>query len=71
MRADNDSRLVNEFVRSFLRRYAPQRLPTKANGIVAVCLTCEIESGYADTTPHMHIGTNQAAKKGVVHLPGS
>ena len=29
MRAGDDSRLVNEFVRSFLRRYAPQRLPPK------------------------------------------
>jgi len=27
MRTDNDSRLANEFVRSFLRKYAPQRLP--------------------------------------------
>ncbi len=29
MRTDNDSRLANEFARSFLRRYAPQRLPPK------------------------------------------
>ena len=29
MRTDNDSRLANEFVRSFLHRYAPQRLPPK------------------------------------------
>jgi DNA-binding transcriptional LysR family regulator len=29
MRTDNDSRLANEFVRSFLRKYAPQRLPPK------------------------------------------
>ncbi len=29
MRADNDSRLVNEYVRMFLRTYAPQRLPPK------------------------------------------
>jgi hypothetical protein len=29
MRADDDSRLVNEFARSFLRKYAPQRLPPK------------------------------------------
>jgi DNA-binding transcriptional LysR family regulator len=29
MRADNDSRLVNEYVRMFLRKYAPQRLPPK------------------------------------------
>jgi DNA-binding transcriptional LysR family regulator len=29
MRADDDSRLANEFVRSFLRKYAPQRLPSK------------------------------------------
>jgi len=29
MRADNDSRLVNEYVRVFLRKYAPQRLPPK------------------------------------------
>jgi hypothetical protein len=27
MRADNDSRLVNEYVRMFLRKYALQRLP--------------------------------------------
>jgi hypothetical protein len=27
MRTDDDSRLANEFARSFLRRYAPQRLP--------------------------------------------
>ncbi len=27
MRADNTSRLVNEYVRMFLRKYAPQRLP--------------------------------------------
>lgn len=26
MRADDQSRLVNEFVRAFLRKYAPQRL---------------------------------------------
>jgi len=29
MRADNASRLVNEYVRMFLRKYAPQRLPPK------------------------------------------
>jgi len=29
MRAGDDSRLVNEFVRSFLRKYVPQRLPPK------------------------------------------
>ncbi len=29
MRADNDSRLVNEYVRMFLRKYAPRRLPPK------------------------------------------
>ena len=29
MRASDDSRLVNEFVRSFLRKYAPQRLQPK------------------------------------------
>ena len=29
MRADDDSRLVNEFVRMFLRKYAPQRVPPK------------------------------------------
>jgi hypothetical protein len=29
MRADNDSRLVNEYVRMFLRKYAPQRVPPK------------------------------------------
>lgn len=29
MRTDDDSRVVNEFARSFLRKYAPQRLPAK------------------------------------------
>ena len=29
MRKDDDSRLANEFVRSFLRRCAPQRMPPK------------------------------------------
>jgi len=29
MRADDDSRMANEFARSFLRKYAPQRLPPK------------------------------------------
>jgi DNA-binding transcriptional LysR family regulator len=29
MRANDDSRLANEFARSFLRKYAPQRLPPK------------------------------------------
>jgi DNA-binding transcriptional LysR family regulator len=29
MRTDNDSRLANEFARSFLRRYSSQRLPPK------------------------------------------
>ncbi len=29
MRTDDDSRLANEFVRSLLRKYAPQRLPPK------------------------------------------
>ena len=29
MRSDDDSRLANEFVRSFLRKYAPQRLPPR------------------------------------------
>jgi DNA-binding transcriptional LysR family regulator len=29
MRSEDDSRLANEFVRSFLRRYVPQRLPPK------------------------------------------
>ena len=29
MRTEDDSRLANEFARSFLRRYAPRRLPPK------------------------------------------
>jgi hypothetical protein len=29
LRADNTSRLVEEYVRVFLRKYAPQRLPPK------------------------------------------
>jgi len=29
MRTDDNSRLANEFVRSFLRKYAPRRLPPK------------------------------------------
>ncbi len=29
MRSDDDSRLANEFARSFLRKYAPQHLPPK------------------------------------------
>jgi len=29
MRTDDDSRLANEFARSFLRKYSPQRLPPK------------------------------------------
>ena len=29
LRADNTSRLVEEYVRMFLRKYAPQRLPPK------------------------------------------
>jgi DNA-binding transcriptional LysR family regulator len=29
IRTDDDSRLANEFARSFLRKYAPQRLPPK------------------------------------------
>ena len=29
MRTDDDSRLANEFARSLLRKYAPQRLPPK------------------------------------------
>jgi hypothetical protein len=29
MRSEDDSRLANEFVRSLLRRYVPQRLPPK------------------------------------------
>jgi hypothetical protein len=29
MRADDDSRMVNEFARSFLRKCAPQPLPAK------------------------------------------
>src|SRR6202046_4644592 len=33
MRADNDSRLVNEYVRMFLRKYALQRLPPKPTGL--------------------------------------
>src|SRR5271168_3895092 len=32
MRKDDDSRLTNEFVRSFLRRYADQRRPPKPIG---------------------------------------
>jgi DNA-binding transcriptional LysR family regulator len=33
MRADNTSRLVNEYVRMFLRKYAPQRIPPKGMGL--------------------------------------
>jgi len=33
MRTDDDSRLANEFARSFLRKYAPQRLPPKPIGL--------------------------------------
>ena len=29
MRTDDDSRLANEFARSFLRKHAPQQLPPK------------------------------------------
>jgi len=33
LRADNTSRLVEEYVRMFLRKYAPQRLPPKRTGL--------------------------------------
>jgi DNA-binding transcriptional LysR family regulator len=33
MRKDDDSRLTNEFARSFLRRYAPQRIEPKPSGL--------------------------------------
>lgn len=35
MRADDDSRLVNEFVRSFLRKYTPQHLPPQRTELSA------------------------------------
>jgi DNA-binding transcriptional LysR family regulator len=41
MRSDADSRLANEFVRSFLRRYAPQRQPPKP---VALSLSARVVS---------------------------
>ena len=33
LRADNTSRLVEEYVRMFLRKYAPQRIPPKPIGL--------------------------------------
>jgi hypothetical protein len=34
LRADNTSRLIDEYLHMFLRRYSSQRLPTQADGIV-------------------------------------
>jgi DNA-binding transcriptional LysR family regulator len=45
MRADNGSRLVNEYVRSFLRRYEPQRLPPKQLELSLAWLTHVHTSG--------------------------
>ncbi len=47
MRSDDDSRLANEFVRSFLRRYEP--LPAaNADGIVAIRLIFRLSSTQSD-----------------------
>jgi DNA-binding transcriptional LysR family regulator len=51
MRADDDSRLTNEFARSFLRKYAPRRLPPKANGIATICLSARSEHSNPGDTP--------------------
>jgi len=44
LRADNSSRLIEEYVRMFLRRYSSQRLPTKASGIVTNCSSLGLEN---------------------------
>jgi len=43
MRADNVSRLANEYVRMFLRKYDAPPPVTKPNGIVAVPPSCQLE----------------------------
>ena len=45
MRTDDDSRLANEFGRSFLRRYAPQRMPPKQMEFWLSRLSCRLENG--------------------------
>jgi hypothetical protein len=45
MRTDDDSRLANEFARSFLRRYEPQRLPPKQLELSLAWLTHVHTSG--------------------------
>ena len=51
MRKDDDSRLTNEFARSFLRRYAYQRRPPKPIELPRSVPSCQHEKGkYAAMT---------------------
>jgi hypothetical protein len=45
------SRLVDEYVRMFLRKYAPQRLPPKRSRIVAVRPSLGLEKGKRTVAP--------------------
>ena len=45
MRTDHDSRLANEFARSFLRRFQPQILPPKQMELSLLRLSCQLENG--------------------------
>ena len=51
MRADNDSRLVNEYVRMFLRKYAPQRLPPKQVKLSLVRPSLGLEKAIPPSRP--------------------
>ena len=48
LRADNTSRLIEEYVRMFLRKYAPQRLPPKQ---VKLSPTAQVLSWKTPTPP--------------------
>jgi hypothetical protein len=45
LRADNSSRLVEEYVRMFLRKYAPQRIPPKPIGLSMSARVVSLKKG--------------------------
>ena len=72
MRTDDDSRLANEFARSFLRRYADQRRPPKPIELSSVRPSCQHEKGKPGTAQltgqHLAVGSRSRPRRFAVGI---
>jgi hypothetical protein len=79
MRADDDSRLVNEFARSFLRKYALQRPPvplenlemSERTGIILISIILSSDADFSHDTPRHSTVDLSLASCSRTRKPGS